>query len=174
MTFQHGYSALSVYLEASNIQLEIPEDGSIAFGDSEHGVTLTVTSGTLNGTSSMTYWREKGKINIVTENAAEFTLIAYGERTSLRYSGTLVNEVSSVLIYGSTVSGDSFYFGWETQTAPLLPIMFIIGVIGLFTFVGGLLYLLYKFKEGEYVEGMRKGIIFMSLGFGLVWGWLNL
>lgn len=174
LTFQHGYSTLSVYLTAENVQVTIPNGATLSFGDANNGINVTVTSGTLNGTSTMTYWYQKGRVNLVSENTAEYTIMAYGSGTTIRYTGTLVNQVSHALIYGSTVATDSLVFGWDVESVPLLPLMFIIGIVGLFTFVGGLLYMLVKFREGEYEEGLRKGIIFMSLGFGLVWGWLNL
>lgn len=171
---QYGYSALSVYLEGSGILLTIPNGSTISFGDESHGATLTVTSGTVNGTVSLTYWREKGKVSIASTDTAEFVLSGYGERTSLQYNGQIVENVNASYLLGSTVSGNSFYFGWAVKTEPLLPVMFILGMVGLFTFIGGLLWACVNFREGEYVEGLRVGVIFCSIGFGLVWGWLGL
>lgn len=171
---QHGYSSLSIYLEGSGIQLTALNGGTLSFGTEDHGITIAVTSGTLNGTSSFTYWREKGRVYVTSEDTAEYTLTAYGDRTSVYYFGTLVNQANASLVYGSTVTGDSLVFGWAVATEPLLPIMFIIGIVGVGSFFGGLIVAAYKIRDGEYVEGFRYAVIFCSIGFGLIWGWLNL
>ena len=175
LTLQPAYSVLSVYFEGSDIQFTVLNGGSFAFGNEDVGVTVSVTSGILNGTiTTMTYWRNKGQINFIAEGTPEFTLTGFGDNVNTRYSGSIVQQYNSTLIDGSCINGDSFFFGWEVKTEPLLPIMFILGMVGVFTFFGGLLYAAVKIRDGEYEEGIRKALIFCSLGFGLIWGWLNL
>lgn len=171
---QNGYSIANIFLEGSGIQLEIPSGGAIAFGNENEGIVINVTTGTLNGTASFTYWRERGEIKVQSENAAAFTIDAYGDAKPRFGGGQTATQYNSTRILGTTINGDSLLFGWGKVIEPLLPYMFIIGVVGIFTFFGGLLWAAARIRDGDYIDGLRKGVIFCSIGFGLIWGWLNL
>ena len=171
---QQAYAPANMLLEGSGIQLEIGNGGSIGFGDSENGVVVAVTAGTLNGSTSFMYWRERGEVRVQSENAAAFTIDSYGEALPRFGGGQSAEKVNKTRILGTTLNGDNLLFGWGVELKPLLPFMFILGIVGLFSFFGGLLWAAYKIKEGDYVDGLRKGVVFCSIGFGLIWGWLSL
>jgi hypothetical protein len=59
------------------------------------------------------------------------------------------------------------------STRPVLPILAIIGLIGLACFIVGPTYGLYQIKEGHLVAGIRSIVIFGVLGFGMFLGWLG-
>ena len=171
---QQAYAPSNTFLEGSGIQLEISTDGSIGFGDSDNGIVVTVTSGTLNGSTSFIYYRERGEVRVNSENAASFTIDGYGEALPRFGGGQTAEKFNKTRILGTTLNGDSLLFGWGVELKPLLPFMFILGIVGLFSFFGGLLWAAVRIREGDYVDGLRKGVIFCSIGFGLIWGWLSL
>jgi len=65
---------------------------------------------------------------------------------------------------------------WNVQInfemQPYLPVMFILGIIGLCSMVGGGFFAAHKIKRGEYYEGGRMGLIYVSVGLGLFLAWV--
>lgn len=68
---------------------------------------------------------------------------------------------------------DKVVIVWRIMIQPLLPYMFILGMIGLLSMFGGLMYpiALYR-KEHDIVEAIKKFCIFFFLGLGLFMAWL--
>jgi len=64
------------------------------------------------------------------------------------------------------------YGGTPAVTVGWLPIMFILGIIGLLSIFYGLLYGVYKIKKKDYREGLVNATVIISIGSGLVLSWL--
>lgn len=169
---QTGYSQLSVYLEGSNIQLTAENGGILGFGTETGGITVTVTSGTLNGTATMKYLYNSGTVTVASEDTASFTIDGVGQGIPRFGGGQTANQINKTRILGTTINGDNLIFGWGIELEPLLPIMFILGVCGVMIFFVGLTWGAYTMKNGEYIEGAVRALIFCSIGFGLILGWL--
>ena len=172
LIIQQGSSVLNIYFQGEDIQTTIPNGGSIGFGNTEDGVIVSVTSGTLNGSSFMTYWRDRGRIYVTSENTASFTVDGFGDATPIFGGGQTSEKFNKTRILGSTISGDSLVFGWGVESEPLLPFMFILGVFGVISLFTGFTWGAYKIKNGEYIDGAINALIFCSIGFGLIVGWL--
>lgn len=176
---QYGYALLTVHVEAFNVQLTVNNGASVGFKGGENGVIVSITSGTLNGSLSMTGWTNKGQIIIDSEDTATFTITGFGDSEfkdcvpGIKGSET-ANRNNKTQITATTVSGNQITITWSYSGEPALPIMFMVGMIGVGSFFGGALYAAKQIKEGDYVEGLRTALIFCSIGFGLIWGWLNL
>lgn len=77
-------------------------------------------------------------------------------------------------------SGQAFMFevwGWseeeeEEESEFWLPLMFIVGMIGLCCMVGGPIYGYFKIKSHEYYSGARNGFLFTIIGASLMMAWL--
>jgi hypothetical protein len=166
--------AESTTVTGSNFQLYFPATTKLAFQHcsslysvNPFTVTLTVNSGTLNGTSTtLTMGESSGTLTFQNE---ENTIISFPltDEVTITVNGQRYSTPVSLLPnQGVTISWN--YFKPEF----LLPIMFILGMFGLGSMFGGPIYGIYKVKHGEYFDGFKTGLVITVLGIALTIAWL--
>jgi len=130
-------------------------------------ITLTVTSGTLNGTSgTFAMYPTSGRLTFTAQEAGAITLTSTSNATNFRINGEVASSAS-------IVDGLNYVIEWSfLEPILLLPIMFILGMFGLGSMFAGPIYGIYKVKHDEYYEGFRTGLIVTVLGVALTIAWL--
>jgi hypothetical protein len=130
-------------------------------------ITLTVTSGTLNGTSgTFAMYPTSGRLTFTSQEAGAITLTSTSNATNFRINGEVASSAS-------IVDGLNYVIEWSfLEPTLLLPIMFILGMFGLGSMFAGPIYGIYKVKHDEYYEGFRTGLVVTVLGIALMIAWL--
>ena len=149
----------------------IDDAGGIEFQSTrDQWVTLTVTSGAINSSIATLS---------ITENKGAFTF-----RSNETVSFTVTNQnVSNVRVYinGTQLStfdvsasqNDNVRVEWFIPIEPILPFMFILGMIGLGGIFGSSLLLASKLKKhGIDQETLTQFITIFGISFGLFIAWL--
>ena len=150
-----------------------PADSSLAFQHENRFVTLTVATGTLNSSQCTLQFGSEGGTYTFKANETATLQIDYNV-SNVQVSGDQ-NNTNRVIQSGDTFtvnSGNNVHIEWWILTEPWLPLMFIIGMIGLGASFGGPLYAINKIKHHEYHEGMRMGLILTVTGIAFVLAWL--
>ena len=166
--------AYTPYVSGSNFDILINENSALGFqNDPDESVTLTPTTGDLNTSiNSLLVYGGGGEFRFLSNE--RFTLTITYTVTNLRIAGDKGNgrrPISS----GDSVdidSADTVIITWIRTIEPWLPIMFIFGIFGMISTIGGAMYAVNKIKKKEYEKGIVNGIIFISVGFCLVLAWL--
>jgi len=148
--------------------------GSLGFqNDLEHEVVLNVTSGALNSTENTISLDKGGGYFMFTALDDTVILLDYTV-DDVKVEGDQ-NQTSRIVQSGDSFTvdtGDTVLISWAISYAPLLPLMFIIGMIGLGAFIGGPVYGVMKFKEHDYYNGFVVSLAVTAVGLALVIGWL--
>jgi len=135
-------------------------------------VTLNVINGTLNG-SSVEVWITYNNGGKFSFNALDNCVVQLDLETIANIKiqgpgGTGTYETDAIY---PIETGQSYVFYWNSSLMPILPIMFIIGLIGLlFCFVGPI-YLIMKIRERD-MDGVKIGIIICAFAFAFVVAWV--
>jgi len=85
------------------------------------------------------------------------------------------NKESRGIVTGETITvdtGNIVTIGWSIPFEPLLPILFILGMVGLAGMFSGPLYGIHLIKKGEYREGFVNAVLITTIGIGFVLAWL--
>lgn len=135
-----------------------------------------------NGTASVSQFYLKGiDDEVVPETimvndesvAAVGDLYSLGASADNRY---YLNQTSySLFVKAFTVGGvANLKITWRvvSRSEWWLPMMFILGIIGLLCMFGGPIYGIYEVKHGEYYDGFRTGLVVTVLGLALFIAWL--
>ena len=163
-------------VSGSNFTVYFPSISSLAFqNDIDRTITLTTTSGILNGTSGQLSMAENsGTLQFFSlDNAVikvEYTLIDGNVQVNGDQNKTahrLESGESFTIELGNTIT-----LSWVTPLQPLLPYIFILGMIGLLCTFAGPIYGIYQVKHQEYYEGFRTGLVITVLGVALTIAWL--
>jgi len=161
-------------VSGSNFNLYFETNGKLAF---QHlsvpwetkgaTITLTVTSGTLNGTSaSLAMYPTSGTLTFTALENGAIALTSTSNATTFHINGEVATSAS-------LVNGQSYTIEWSfLEPEFLLPVMFILGMFGLGSMFGGPIYGIYKVKHGEYYEGFKTGLVITVLGAALTIAWL--
>jgi hypothetical protein len=161
-------------VSGSNFNLYFETNGKLAF---QHlsvpwetkgaTITLTVTSGTLNGTGgTLAMYPTSGTLTFTALENGAITLTSTSNGTTFHVNGEVATSAS-------LVNGQSYTLEWSfLEPEFLLPVMFILGMFGLGSMFGGPIYGIYKVKHGEYYEGFKTGLILTVLGVALTIAWL--
>lgn len=164
----------SPIVTGSNFQLYFLANGKLAF---QHlsipytttgaTITLTVTSGTLNGTGgTLIMYQTSGRLTFTSQNNSVISLTSTSESTNFHINGEATSSASITL-------GSNYVVEWSfLEPELLLPIMFILGMFGLGSMIGGPIYGIYQVKHGEYFDGFRTGLVVTVLGIALTIAWL--
>jgi len=130
-------------------------------------ITLTVTSGTLNGTSgTFAMYPTSGRLTFTSQEAGTITLTSTSNSTNFHINGVVADSAS-------IINGQNYVIEWSfLEPVFLLPIMFILGMFGLGSMFAGPIYGIYKVKHGEYFDGFRTGLVVTVLGVALMIAWL--
>lgn len=151
-----------------------PSTSSLQFQNAiDKTVKLEVTSGALNSSNCVLRMSSNTgsfRFTALNNSSVKITFTVSG----VQVSGDQNKETRNIQS-GDTVSiatNNKVVITWHMKIEPWLPLMFIFGIIGLLCLVGGPMYAVYQIKHGKYREGFINGVIFTTLGFGLVLGWL--
>ena len=160
--------------EVGGTQFLFGINGSLGFqNDVNSIITLQITNGTLNSTTNAFNLGDSGYFSFSALNDTEITIVFVGIN-NVQVSGDQ-NNTNRVIQSGDTItvnSGNNVHIEWWILTEPWLPLMFIIGMIGLAASFAGPLYAINKIKHHEYHEGMRMGLILTVTGIAFVLAWL--
>jgi len=157
-----------------NCQVVFPSTSSLGFqNDIDKTVTLEITNGILNSTTNnLKIYDGGGHFRFTALNNTQIK-IDYTV-TAVKVSGDQ-NHENRVVTSGSTITvnaGDNVLISWDITLEPWLPVMFIIGMVGLASTIGGPVYVYHKIKEGKYYEGFRNGLVVTVIGVAFVLAWL--
>jgi len=157
----------------SNFQLYFPANTQLAF---QHlsipwetkgaTITLTVSSGTLNGTSAtLKMYSTDGVLTFLSQDTCTITLISTSNSTNF-----WINDVCTA---NAVIQKGGCTIKWSIlEPEFLLPILFILGMFGLGSMFIGPSYAIYKVKHKEYYDGLTTGLIVTVLGIALTIMWL--
>lgn len=149
--------------------------GSLGFqNDIGKTVVLQIISGILNSTTNaFSLDAGGGYFRFTALNDTEITIVFVGV-DYVQVSGDQ-NNGNRHIQSGETItinSGNNVVISWTMLIKPWLPLLFIIGIIGLFASFGGPLYAINKIKHHEYYEGIRTGLVLTVTGIAFVIAWL--
>jgi len=154
----------------SQFTVLIDDTGSLGFQSTrEQWVMLTVTSGAINSSVATLS---------ITVNRGSFAF-----RSNETVSFTVTNQnVSNVRVYinGTQLStfdvtatqNDNVRVEWFIPIEPILPFMFILGMIGLGGMFGSSLYFIKEVKKNVNQEVFTKFITIFAISIGLFMAWL--
>jgi hypothetical protein len=161
-------------IEEGTVKVLFMSGSSLGFqNDINKTVILTVTSGTLNCTTpTITLLSDQGLFEFVALN--DVTLqITYSGITDVNAYGDQ-GKVDRRLTSGNSLvidEGDDVTIYWTGGGYEfILPISFIIMMVGLIMFIGGPMYGIHQIQKKEYQKGILTILIFGSIGFGLFFG----
>jgi len=166
-----GSSTSLVYGE--NFSLQFYEGQSLGFQSGRKTVVLDMTTGNLTSNSSSVYVYDGGGLFGFEANESLTMKITY-DVTAVKVWGDQGKE-HRVVSSGSSINidaNDIVNISWDITIPPLLPLLFILGMGGLFAMGGGSIYAVQKIKKKEYFEGFKAGTILISIGFAFFLAWL--
>ena len=163
----------NVLVSGSNFGLQFYEGDSLGFQEGKKTVVLTMTSGNLTSNQTNVYMHDGG--GDFSFNASEsFTMKITFTMDTVKVMGDKGNEFRGISS-GSFIAVDAndlVYIQWSYGAILLLPIKFILGMVGLGSMSGGSIYAVKQIKSKDYYEGFRNGAIFISIGFAFFIAWL--
>ena len=163
----------NVLVTGSNFGLQFYEGQTLGFQEAKKTMVLTMTSGNLTSNETKIYmWVGGGDFNF---NASEsFTMKITFNMDTVKVMGDKGNEFRAISS-GSSIpvdANDLVYIQWSYGAILLLPIKFILGMVGLGSMSGGSIYAVKQIKSKDYYEGFRNGAIFLGIGFAFFLAWL--
>lgn len=163
----------TTYVTGLNFNLLIYEDSGLGFQGQGRYVLLAPTSGDLNSSTNNLWIYDGGGTFRFLSNETLTLKITY-DVSNVRVKGDKGNELR-LIGSGSSISidsGDTVIIQWATELNPWLPIMFIFGMFGICSTIGGAIYAVQQIKKHNYDKGFTMGVIWVSLGVCLVLAWL--
>jgi len=161
-------------VHGSDFRMYFPAASNLAFqSDIDKTLTLQATSGTLNGTStSLTMDENSGTLQFTSQNTAMLKATFTFQNVQVTGDqGKTTRNINSGDTFTITPT-DVVTISWMNPLEPIVPYMFIFGMIGLGAMFGGPIYAIQKVKHKEYQGGIVWGFILFMLGFAFVLGWL--
>lgn len=165
--------ALNPIVTGSNFNLYFTSGNSLQFQHlkTEWGAVafiakVTVNSGTLNGTNgNIEMYPTEGKLSFTSQNTATLTP---SDNLVIIVNGEQFQETTTIK------TGDSVIFRWSGPAfEPSLPVLFIFGMVGLFSMFLGPIYTVHKIKQKEYREAAITGFLVTLIGLVLFISWLS-
>jgi len=160
---------------ASNIYILYQTNSTLILQNhTDKNVTLKMTSGLLNTTINNVRIHDDGGLFTFTAINDTTIKIDHSFKTDLQVSGDQ-GKGNRAIESGTTITidkGDNIRIEWWILIEPWLPLLFIIGMIGMFATVGGPVYAYLKIKEHEYYEGLRNGFLLHIVGLAFMMAWL--
>lgn len=166
--------ATTVYVEGQDFKTYCPNGLGIGFqNDVNKTVTLLVTNGLLNGTNcAITMGKDSGIFSFVALDDADLKITF--SVSDVQVSGDQ-NNTDRPITSGEVITvknGDHVTISWLELIQPLVPMMFIFGMVGLVGIFAGPVYVVKKFQKKEYREGAVTGLIIMAISFSFLIAWL--
>lgn len=134
-------------------------------------VTLTVTSGTLNGTSgTLTMYRTSGTLRFTNLNTSTITLTSTDDKTTFQINGKTASS-ATITLGSTTISWAIPQFSYLNYTTLFM------GIGGVIMMIFSPMWLIKKVKdegflEVETIERFGYCFLIFLIGFGLVIMWL--
>lgn len=157
---------------SSPFSVYINNTGSLGFQNQiGRFLRLDVTSGAINSSvAALTMDSYTGRFRFTANESCSFQVTYNVTRAGVSGIATARNLPSGATV--NVLANDPVNIYWNIDIEPLLPVMFILGMIGLCSMVGGGFYGAHKIKKGEYYEGGRMALIYIAVGFGLFIAWV--
>jgi len=150
-----------------------PANSSLGFQHENDFVTLNIVTGTLNSSVCTLTFGGGGGFYRFQANETATIKITFNV-SSVQVVGDQ-NKTNRVIGSGDSItvnSGNNVMISWNILIEPWLPVLFIIGMIGLGASFAGPLYAIDKIKHRQYYEGMRTGLLLTIVGISFVLAWL--
>jgi len=172
-------SSKTVYLEWETVPPELgitvyfQTQESLGFQCGTKTVVLLVTVGNLNSSNIAVSMENTGGSFRFEANESVTIKITFDIDT-VKVSGDKGHAFRGISS-GSSFPIDAYdvvVIQWNFGAFLLLPIKFILGMVGLASMSGGSIYAVQQIKHKEYYEGFRSGAIFISIGFAFFLAWL--
>jgi len=130
----------------------------------EFTAKVKVGSGVLNGTSGrIEMWTSEGELTFLSLDTA--TLVPFN--ASIIVNGVVYDETTTIN------NGDNVKIRWAMPPfEPYVPIMFIIGMGGLFAMFVGPAYCIQMVKKGRYWDAAVNGFTITAIGVAFFIAWL--
>lgn len=165
--------ASTLLVRGSNFNVFFVQDSSLGFQFGSDYLFLTATSGNLNSsTNRLEIYDTWGQFIFLSNENLDLQITS--NLKTIKIEGDQKRD-NRIIESGSIVSIDStnkVTIYWYVSPTIWLPILFILGMIGLILMSGGSLYAVNEFKKKHYEKGLTNGIIYVTIGFALVLAWL--
>lgn len=157
----------------NNFHLLIYENYSIGFQNGKKYLELKAITGDLNSSTNSL---------IINGDGGRFVFVSNESLTlSFNFTVDLVNvggdEGKDVrrIQNGTSITiqaNDIVTIDWGLYVEPWLPLMFIFGMFGIVSTIGGAMYSVSLLKKKQYDKGLTMGVIWVSVGVSFVLAWL--
>lgn len=166
----------SDYVSGSDFGLTIPNGFGLGFqNDVNIYVAFQVTSGIVNGTNTSVRIHEAGGYFKFTAYNTTIIRVTFENMNIVKVGGDSGNQMRGITSGASfnINPNDDITISWDTTFIPVLPILFVFGIIGFIAVFGGPAYFVSKVKHGEYYEGSVNGFLITIIGiiFIIIWLW---
>lgn len=166
--------ALTYYMNANNVNVLCPANLGIGFqNDINRTVYLQVNSGLLNTSNGrIQVYDAGGSFRFTALNDSQITIVH--TVSQLKVQGDQNRELRTVSSGGriAVQPGNDVLITWDLLIEPLLPLMFILGLFGLCSIIGGSIYTIDKIKKHDAYTGLSNGVIIVAFGICLFISWL--
>jgi len=147
---------------------------NIAFQNSiEELVFLQVDSGVLNcSDGNLRIYDGGGSFRFTAFNDTQITIDYTVDQVKVQGDQ---NRTLHFLSSGDSITvqtGNDVLITWSITIKPLLPLMFILGLFGLCSIIGGSLYTIDRIKKHDAYNGLINGVIIVAFGISLFLAWL--
>jgi len=165
--------AVSPIVSGSNFNILVTENGGIGFQNDDKYILLTPITGDLNSsTNSLSIYEGGGTFRFLSNET--FTFKITFDVTNVKVEGDKGN-VGRFVDSGDSISIDStdiVVITWNIHVEAWLPLMFILGMFGIVSMIGGAMYGVKELKKHNYEHGLVTSIIFIAVGFSFILAWL--
>jgi len=171
--FNEYESSSSALVYGQNFSLQFYEGQSLGFQTGMKTVVLDMTVGNLTSNQTTVDFDSGGGMFQFKANE-NFTMKITYDVAKLKVGGDKGSQDRGIKS-GTSINidaNDIVTIEWNIFIAPLLPLLFILGMFGLLSMGGGSIYAVQQIKEKEYRNGFRNGAIFITIGFAFFLAWL--
>lgn len=166
------------FAQASNVRSEVftvyfSSGSSLGFQHGGSYLLLNINSGSLNSSEASLTMNEYSGHFVFLSNTTTIIKISYTPMT-VKVAGDNGNRLRAIANETSVSIGanDRVEIIWNITTTIFFPLRFLLGIVGLFSTFGGVLYGVKEIKDKQYYDGFRTGAIFVCIGVALVLAWL--
>jgi len=147
---------------------------NLAFQNSiEELIYLSINSGVLNcSDGQLNIYDGGGSFRFTALNDTQITIMYSVDQ--LKVQGDQNNTLRPFPSGNSITvqTGNNIFITWSVTLKPLLPLMFILGLFGLCSIIGGSLYTIDRIKKHDAYNGLTNGVIIVAFGISLFLAWL--
>lgn len=156
------------YVIGNNFHCFFLKGSELAFQHGDQFLILTVHSGTFNTTNNCTLYIYYGGGVFTFKPLEDADFRLWYNVTSVKVNGTVYGSNSRFSVFQNV----PMRIEWDVTSPPILPLMFILGIVGLTAMMGSPVYAIAMYRRREYRDALISGMIGFSLGFALFLSWL--